>query len=249
MKKISRLLFILVCTTMLISCRKNEDHMEAVVTSSQEAFPITVEVKTVTDREIEIIISNQSPNTVIYGESYGLERYDGAWLPVDPLAENAGFADISYEVEPYGEVSWSTNQSVLYGTLLNGKYRILKDFLIDGAGPESVAGNFIISDHEPVDADIEACIRKKVESFEEECELINVWFDREKSDAEINSYLRSGGGSQNGVKRENICVLFSNLKTGENTWSFEPNTIYNDWKWVLIRDNEDSEWVVDDYGG
>ena len=40
----------------------------------------------------------------------------------------------------------------------------------------------------------------------------------------------------------------SDLKTSENTWSFEPHTIYTDWNWILVRDNPDSEWVVDDYG-
>lgn len=35
---------------------------------------------------------------------------------------------------------------------------------------------------------------------------------------------------------------------GDNTWSLEPNTVYTDWNWILIRENETSDWIVDDYG-
>ena len=99
-----------------------------------------------------------------------------------------------------------------------------------------------------VSANIKKCINEKLATFEEECELIDMWYDKEKSDRVIDSYIKYGKGSVNEVKRENIIVIMSDLKTGENTWSFEPHTIYTDWNWILVRDNPDSEWVVDDYG-
>lgn len=101
---------------------------------------------------------------------------------------------------------------------------------------------------ESVSSDIEMCIREKLAAFEEECELTDLWYDKVKSDRIIDSYMKYGNGSVNGVKRENVVVIMSDLKTGENTWSLEPNTIYTDWNWILIRDDENSEWVVDDYG-
>lgn len=101
---------------------------------------------------------------------------------------------------------------------------------------------------ETVSADIEACIREKVATFEEECELLELWYDKEKSEQIIDSYMKSDRASANKVKRENIIVIMSDLKTGENTWSFEPNAVYTDWNWILVRENQDSEWTVDDYG-
>lgn len=275
MRKILGFLLVLACMATLVSCRYHESHGETTIAFltdgalaneslteeipavdamqkdlSQEIVPVTIEVEKLTDVEIEIRIYNHSPKPVTYGESFYLEQYeDGAWVLIEPLAEHFGFHDIAYEVKPDEETLWSAKYSSLYGTLLNGEYRISKNFLIDGAGPLSIAGGFSISGHEPVDTEIEDCIRKKVESFEEECTLINVWFDSEKSEAEIDSYLKNGRGDKKEVKRENVCVLFSNLKTGQNTWSFESNTIYSDWKWILIRDHEDAEWIVADYGG
>ena len=60
--------------------------------------------------------------------------------------------------------------------------------------------------------------------------------------------MEYGCGASNGVKRDDVIVILSDLKTGENTWSFEPNAVYTDWNWILIQDGETSEWVVDDYG-
>lgn len=104
------------------------------------------------------------------------------------------------------------------------------------------------SNRETVSSDIEACIREKMDTFEEDCALNDLWYDRERSEKIIDSYMEYGRGASNGVKRENVIVILSDLKTGENTWSFEPNSVYTDWIWILIRDGEASEWVVDDYG-
>lgn len=111
------------------------------------------------------------------------------------------------------------------------------------AETESAASN-----RETVSSDIEACIREKMDSFEEDCTLTGLWYDRERSERIIDSYMEYGRGASNGVKRDDVIVILSDLKTGENTWSFEPNAVYTDWNWILIRDGETSEWVVDDYG-
>lgn len=84
--------------------------------------------------------------------------------------------------------------------------------------------------------------------MEEDCELTALWYDKKRSEEIIDSYMKYGRGSINGVKRENVTAVLSDLKTGPNTWSFEPNAVYTDWKWILIRDSADSQWVLDDYG-
>lgn len=118
-----------------------------------------------------------------------------------------------------------------------------KDMERTSAETESAASN-----RETVSSDIEACIREKMDTFEEDCTLTGLWYDRERSERIIDSYMEYGRGASNGVKRDDVIVILSDLKTGENTWSFEPNAVYTDWNWILIRDGETSEWVVDDYG-
>lgn len=75
-----------------------------------------------------------------------------------------------------------------------------------------------------------------------------LWYDKEKTEELIDSYMNYGHDSVNGVKRENVMAVLSNLKTGDKTAGMEPNTVYTNWNWIMIRDNEDSEWVMDDWG-
>lgn len=114
-------------------------------------------------------------------------------------------------------------------------------FLDNHTGP-------IMAKREPVSADIEKCIRKEFATFEEARELIGLWYDKERSEHEIDMYFEYGNASHNGVKRENIIFIMSDFTTGENAVSMMPNSIYTDWKWILLRDDPDSPWVVADWG-
>lgn len=83
-----------------------------------------------------------------------------------------------------------------------------------------------------------------------DCELTDLWYDEEKSNREIDSYMTSGKGTVNGVKKENVIILFSNFNTGEKSGDdgFNPNSRYTNWNWILIRDDANSPWRVDDWG-
>lgn len=148
-------------------------------------------------------------------------------------------AEGRYQLESHVENTYITTDGEVIDSLMNREEQM--HFLENHTG-------LAIDKREAVSADIEKCIREKFAAFEEECELMDLWYDKEKSDRIIESYMKYGRGSDNGVKRENIIAIMSDLKTGDNTWSLEPNTVYADWIWILIRDNQDSEWVVDDYG-
>ena len=50
-----------------------------------------------------------------------------------------------------------------------------------------------------------------------DCELTELWYDEEKSNKEVNSYMTSGRGSTNGVDSKNVIVLHSNFNTGEKS--------------------------------
>jgi len=82
------------------------------------------------------------------------------------------------------------------------------------------------------------------------CELKKIWYDENKSNKEIEDYLIYGKGSINKTGKNNIIVLLSDFYV-DNTGgdgSFEPNSIYKDWNWILVRENETAKWEIDDWG-
>ncbi|PSL41054.1 uncharacterized protein DUF4829 [Planomicrobium soli] len=92
-------------------------------------------------------------------------------------------------------------------------------------------------------------VKKKVRGFKS-IELEELWYTEEESDRVVEDYLKYGKGSTNGIKEENVIVLVSNLKTDAKggDGSFEPDFLYTDWNWILIRDDSSGKWRVDDWG-
>lgn len=103
------------------------------------------------------------------------------------------------------------------------------------------------------DAEIKSAMNRVIDKFMLDyigCELTDLWYDEERSNQEVNSYLEYGRGTINNVKAENVIVLYSNFNIGENgpEMGFDPNSTCSGWSWVLIRDDKYSEWRVDDWG-
>lgn len=82
------------------------------------------------------------------------------------------------------------------------------------------------------------------------CELTKLWYDEEISNAQVESYMTSGRGSFNGINKNNVIVLLSefNVDSSGGDGSLNPNSTYNNWMWILIRDSDKGEWRVDDWG-
>ena len=80
--------------------------------------------------------------------------------------------------------------------------------------------------------------------------LTKVWYNEEESDKFTKLYLESGRGSVNGVKPDNVIVLLSNFEVGDSGDNsvLNPNSTYENYQWVLIRDNKTSDWEIDDQG-
>ena len=102
--------------------------------------------------------------------------------------------------------------------------------------------------------EVQEAISCVIENFEEKfpgCYLKKLWYEEEKSNAEIVSYMIWGKGSRNGVEKENVIVLFSNFyvnKSGGRYGSLNPNSYYKDFNWILIRDSKTGNWKIDDSG-
>ena len=82
------------------------------------------------------------------------------------------------------------------------------------------------------------------------CKLTKIWYDEDKSNKFIDSYLQSGRGSINGAKAEDVIILLSSFdvdNSGDNP-VLNPGTTYTDYNWILLKDNETGGWKIDDWG-
>jgi len=82
------------------------------------------------------------------------------------------------------------------------------------------------------------------------CTLTKIYYDEEKSNTTIKNYFQFGKGSENNVKPENVIALLSDFDvddSGDNP-VLNPGETYTDYNWILIRDDKDSDWKIDDFG-
>ena len=80
--------------------------------------------------------------------------------------------------------------------------------------------------------------------------LTKIWYKEEESDKFSKLYLDYGRGSVNGAESENVIVLLSNFDvddSGEDS-SLNPNSTYENFQWILIRSDDNSDWEIDDRG-
>ena len=93
------------------------------------------------------------------------------------------------------------------------------------------------------------CVIRKFKDFSG-CELTKLWYDDEASIQEVKSYMSSGMGAENGVKVENVIALLSDfyVDSSGGDGSFNPNSTYPNWKWILNRDSKTGDWYVADWG-
>ena len=84
----------------------------------------------------------------------------------------------------------------------------------------------------------------------EACTLTKIYYNEEISNTAVENYLQFGNCSENKVKAENVIVLLSDFdvdNSGDNP-VLNPGETYTNYKWILIRDDKNSDWKVDDWG-
>lgn len=96
--------------------------------------------------------------------------------------------------------------------------------------------------------EIDAAISSVKEKFKdfEGCDLTDIWYDESQSNLRIQNYIKNHVD----VDAENAIVLLSNFKVDDSgkDGSFEPNSIYTDWCWILVRESKTDNWKVVDWG-
>jgi hypothetical protein len=82
------------------------------------------------------------------------------------------------------------------------------------------------------------------------CDLKRLWYNEAISNEEIDNYMLYGHGSQNNLKQGNVIILLSDFYVNSTCGdgSLKPNSMYTDWKWVLIRTHNTNKWKIDDWG-
>ncbi len=96
--------------------------------------------------------------------------------------------------------------------------------------------------------EIREAVRVVRESAFDETFVVRIVYDETRSDETIRSYMENGRGRTNGVREENVIVLFTDFFTGGNTGALNPHDLYTGYGWTLIRDGKDGAWVLDDCG-
>ena len=80
--------------------------------------------------------------------------------------------------------------------------------------------------------------------------LTKIYYDEDRSNSFVGSYLEYGRGQENEVKVENIIVLLTDFDvddSGDNT-VLNADSTYEDYNWILIREDNKSKWKIDDQG-
>ncbi|MDR1630857.1 MAG: hypothetical protein LBS36_11725 [Oscillospiraceae bacterium] len=84
------------------------------------------------------------------------------------------------------------------------------------------------------------------------CELRVLWFDESFSNVEAEKFLIEEKAFLEGVRETDVIVLFSSFYAGPfeqvRTQGLQPDFVYEQWYWRLVRKNSESKWVVDGYG-
>ena len=92
------------------------------------------------------------------------------------------------------------------------------------------------------------CLKR---SFDfEACTLTKIYYNEEISNTAVEDYLQFGNGSVNKVKAENVIVLLSDfdVDNSDDNPVLNPGESYTNYNWILIRDDKNSDWKVDDCG-
>lgn len=92
-------------------------------------------------------------------------------------------------------------------------------------------------------------VKKKFKDFKG-CKLTKLWYDEEMSNKFAEGYLQNGSATKSDVKVENVIVLLSNFDVDSSggDGSFNPDSTYSNWNWILVRDSKTGAWMVKDWG-
>lgn len=80
--------------------------------------------------------------------------------------------------------------------------------------------------------------------------IIKIYYDEQKANEQVDSYLTDGGGSEKNLKKENVLVLYSDFHTDRRAieQGLNDNFTYRDWNCILVRKDKNDKWHFVDWG-
>lgn len=92
-----------------------------------------------------IIIKDKSPNKIVYGEEFYIEKYiNGNYEQLDYIHDDFGFNSIAYINDENGIIEMNQNWEYMYGKLDKGIYRIVKNVFFDSDIPVKLGDQYYI---------------------------------------------------------------------------------------------------------
>ena len=110
---------------------------------------INVDKKSLTNKSVTLLITNNSEYHITFGESFIIEKYNRDINNFEVLenttGKNCGFDAIGYVLKPKETRKLKQDWSCSYNTLEKGLYRIVKDVFFDSDTPVDKGDQFTIS--------------------------------------------------------------------------------------------------------
>lgn len=142
MKKILLTTIVIMAVYLLCGCARLKKGQANIANNLVvDEYPgVSMSLTEVTPISATCILKNDSNTDLIYGESYIIQecRDDGEWYyresaSTDEYGHIISIPAIGYDLVSKTENTIEHNWNVIYGELLPGKYRIIKDFHEDNA--------------------------------------------------------------------------------------------------------------------
>lgn len=87
------------------------------------------------------------------------------------------------------------------------------------------------------------------QNFEfKDAELTKIYYDEEKSNEEVDVYKTYGTGSLNDITPDNIIVINTDFTVSSDINEGLSEGEYKAFNWILVRDDKNSDWKVEEKG-
>lgn len=101
-----------------------------------EIVDITIKDGTLTNTSASIIINDHSPNKIVYGSDFYIEKYENnLWNNMTPIHDDYAFNSMAYYVDENGILEMNHNWEYIYGSLDKGIYRLVKNVFFESDIP------------------------------------------------------------------------------------------------------------------
>ena len=105
-----------------------------------------IEDGSLTNYGATIIITDYSRGKYIYGSPFRVDEYkNGTWSEVKSICDNCAFNAMAYGPDINGKLRFSHYWEHMYGKLKPGKYRLVKDILLNSSYPVSSEDRIYVS--------------------------------------------------------------------------------------------------------